>query len=171
MQLKVTYKIASIYLGIKNRKVFLPNEEWRYFFEDSVLINGTGTLKGEFLLDEFTVYIKEGLIVSPDIKRGYTLLVDSSSDVYFTLLLFLDHENSFGYYHTKTSQETEVSYIEKKKELLIKFIRDKIPHILRIHPSKNPNKVLHDSKLLAPIKWNHNLSRQNIIIWSNLEKV
>ena len=103
------------------------------------------------------------------VKRKYTQLGDSTSNGFVTFLIFPDNQNSFIYYNPKTLKETEVSYLKKDAELNLTFKGVKIPHILRIHSTKKPNKVLRGGKLIARETWNYDVSQKKIIIRTSLE--
>lgn len=163
------FLIAPIYLDSKNRKVSLPKGKWRYFFEDNYLLEGSITFEKEFALEEFPVYVKEGAIIPLKVKRGYTNLGDGNSDGFITFLIFPDNQNTFKYYHTSISHETEISYLKKYNELKISFKGTRIPYTLRIHSVKKPNKVLRNGKLVSPMYWNYDVSHEKIIIKSHLE--
>lgn len=163
------FLIAPIFQDSKSREVSLPDGQWRYFFEDTALLEGPKKFEREFPLDEFPVYIKEGAIVPLNVTRHYTDLGDSTSDGFITFLIFPNNKNSLKYYDPKTSQETEISYLKKGTELIITLTGAELPHILRIHSSKKPDKVFFDSKLIAPKYWNYNASQKKLIIRPNHE--
>lgn len=163
------FLVAPIYQDSESREVSLPEGKWRYFFDDIELLQGPNTFEREFTLDEFPVYIKEGAIVPLHIKRNYTQLGDSTSNGFVTFLLFPDNQNSFIYYNPDTAKETEISYIKNSQHLLIAFNGLRIPHILRIHSPKKPNKILSHGELVMPEYWNYDVSQKKIIIRTSLE--
>jgi len=163
------FLIAPIYQDSKSREVSLPDGKWRYFFDDSALLEGPRTFEKEFTLDEFPVFVKEGAIVPLNVSRRYTNLGDSTSEGFITFLIFPEIQNSFKYYYSKTSKETKISYVKKNTELLITIKGVKIPHILRIHSPKKPDKILSESELVEPENWNYDERQNKIIIRSSLK--
>ena len=93
------FLVAPIYKDELVNEVTLPKGKWRYFFDDSELIEGPVTFQKEFPLEEFPVYIREGAIVPMDIKRSYTEIGDESSDGFLTFLIYPAGESSFTVHH------------------------------------------------------------------------
>jgi alpha-D-xyloside xylohydrolase len=162
------FLVAPIYIDSKERNVTLPKGQWRYFFDDNVLIDGGVEIKREFPMDEFPVYIKEGAIVPMNVKRSYTGLGDKESEGFTTVLIYPDVENSFDYYHTDTQGKTIISYQREGAQLKIGLDGTKIPHILRVHADKKPVHIYLDGNELNEIdSWEYDLRSKKIIIRSS----
>ena len=158
------FLVAPIYVDSKNRSVSLPKGEWRYFFDDTKLIEGEQKIEREFSMDEFPVFIKEGAIIPMDIERDYTGIGDEDSKGYTTILIYPKEQNNFVFYHTDMKGETNISY-ELKKILKVNVTGDKIPHILSIHSEIKPSIIVLDGIELQQIKeWNYNSDKQKISI-------
>jgi alpha-glucosidase (family GH31 glycosyl hydrolase) len=162
------FLVAPIYIDAKERNVTLPKGQWRYFFDDNVLIDGGVEIKREFPMDEFPVYIKEGAIVPMNVKRSYTGLGDKESEGFTTVLVYPDVENSFDYYHTDTQGKTIISYQREGNQLKIGLDGTKIVHILRVHADEKPVHVYLDGIELNDIdSWEYDLRSKKIIIRSS----
>ena len=163
------FLVAPIFQDSKTREVSLPEGKWRYFFDNSNILIGPKTFTREFLLQEYPVYIKEGAIIPLNVKRAYTGLGDMSSNGFTTFLIFPDDRNSLTYTDPSTMLKTEISYVRKDRDLNITLKGDEFPHILRIHTSRKPDRVLCDGRDLEPIFWNYDFSKHKISIRSNTE--
>lgn len=129
-------------------KVNLPSGKWRYFFNDSSLIQGPSTFEREFPLDEYPVYIREGAIVPMYIKRDYTGIGDEESESYLTLLIYPDGKSEFTLYHPDKSGSTKI--IAEDSDDLLKITLEGLhkPHILTINMTSFPGKVDLDGRTL-----------------------
>lgn len=143
------FLVAPIYIDSKIREVSLPKGQWRYFFDDTELIQGGQTIEREFAMDEFPVYVKEGAIIPMNIERNYTNIGDIYSKGFITIMIYPKEENSFTFYHTDTKGKTEISYkLGENKDLEVKLEGTQILHILMIHSKFKPNKISLDDKIL-----------------------
>lgn len=160
------FLIAPIYVDSKIREVTLPKGEWRYFFNDTTLINGRKTFEREYPMDEFPVFVKEGAIIPLHIERDYTNIGDENSKGFTTILIYPKGVHSFTYFHTDTKGKTEISYKLKENENLIVSLKGtKIPHILTIHSKKAPYKIILDEKELFKVEnWKFDTVKQKLII-------
>ncbi|MRI01209.1 glycoside hydrolase family 31 protein [Kriegella sp. EG-1] len=158
------FLIAPIYKDTKKRTVSLPIGQWRYFFDDMELIDGSSTYEKEFPLDEFPVFVKEGAIIPLAIKRDYTGIGNRASEGFLTILIYPLDDNLFKYYNPKTYEETEFSYQKNNSELKIKVSGTKVAHILKIHSDKTPQKIIFDGHELDIEFWNYNQNLNKISI-------
>jgi len=149
---------------LKNR-ITLPEGKWRYFFQDKEVIQGPVTFEREFPLEEFPVYIREGAIVPMDIKRDYTGMGNRNSDGYLTLLIYPDRKSDFTVYHPDKSGSTTVSVEGDPEKIKIVIGIVHKPHILRIHLTTKPKKVLLDNEvLIESINYNFDEKSDKLII-------
>lgn len=163
------FLVAPIYMDSKIRKVALPKGQWRYFFGDRELIEGGVELEREFPMDEFPVFVREGAIIPMDIKRSYTGLGDADSNGYTTILIFPKNRNHFTYYHTDQQGETDISYIQEHKKLMIRLEGSPIGSILRIHSDIGPKSVELDGNVLEKDKaWNFDAHKNKLIIHTGM---
>lgn len=160
------FLIAPIYKDTGLREVVLPEGKWRYFFDDTTLLEGPLEFEREFPLHGFPVYIKEGAIVPMDVKRGYTGLGDSGSEGFITVLIYPEGDNTFTYYDLETSRETIISYKTKNRGLNISFKGGELSHILRIHSEKAPQTITLDNRDLPHQMWKYDPEQKKLIIRS-----
>ncbi len=159
------FLVAPIYKDELINEVTLPKGKWRYFFDDSKLIEGPVTFKKEFPLEEYPVYVREGAIIPLDIKRSYTEIGDTLSDGYLTFLFYPDRESSFTVHHPDNSGATTVNMVNSKEKIEISFTGIKKPHILNINFEKMPLKIVLDNKeLSANEDYSFNISKHKLII-------
>jgi len=143
------FLVAPIYKDELVNEVTLPKGKWRYFFDDSGLIEGPVTFKKEFPLEEFPVYIREGAIVPLDIKRSYTGIGDESSEGFLTFLIYPEGETSFTVHHPDKSGSTTVAVNDSEEKINISLSGAQKPHILNINLEKKPLKVELDGMVLS----------------------
>ncbi|MCB9208742.1 MAG: glycoside hydrolase family 31 protein [Ignavibacteriales bacterium] len=165
--------VAPIYEDSKIREVVLPEGKWRYFFNDSDLLEGDQKIIKEFPLDEYTVFIKEGAIIPMNIERNYTNIGDSTFGDYLTILIYPQESNNFTYHNPENYKDsTEISYSKNSDEIKINFKGKSLTHILKIYSLQKPNEILLDNnKLNENIDWNYKSEVNKIIIrTSNYEQ-
>ncbi|MCK5861922.1 MAG: glycoside hydrolase family 31 protein, partial [Candidatus Hydrogenedentes bacterium] len=64
--------IAPIYKDSFTREITLPSGQWRYWYDDTQVVEGGKTFTRNFPLNEFPVYVKEGSIIPMNICSAYT---------------------------------------------------------------------------------------------------
>lgn len=160
--------VAPIYKDELSNKVTLPKGKWRYWFDDSEIIEGPVSFEREFPLDEFPVYIKEGAIIPMDIKRTYTEIGDESSEGYLTIRIFPENKSSFNVFDTKNQEKTEIAVDETSDQIRIKLNGKKQKHILSIHLETKPKQVKLDNELLLnKTKYKFDQTSQKLTIKTN----
>ena len=141
--------IAPIFKDDLKNKVSLPKGKWRYWFDDSELIEGPVTFEREFPLDEYPVYIKEGAIIPMNIERAYTGIGDENSKGYLTYLIYPDAKSSFTIYNPGNVKSTSI-FVEETRELIkITLEGEKKPHILKVNLSSEPQRIELDNVVLS----------------------
>jgi alpha-glucosidase (family GH31 glycosyl hydrolase) len=146
-------------------EVKLPKGKWRYFFNDSEVIEGPVTFKKEFPLEEFPVYIRDGAIVPMDIKRSYTEIGDETSEGFLTFLIYPGGESSFTVHHPDKSGSTTVHAADSKEKINISLSGIKKPHILNINLEKKPLKVELDGIVLSDtVSYSFNQSTKKLVV-------
>jgi alpha-glucosidase (family GH31 glycosyl hydrolase) len=160
--------IAPIYKDELVNRVYLPKGKWRYWFNDSEIIEGPVTFEKEFPLNEYPVYIKEGAIIPMDIKRSYTNIGDENSDGYLTFRIFPDSKSEFQVYDTNNQKETKLILEDSTDQLAIKLTGRKLKHILQIHLTEKPLEIKIDNKLLTDKQEYHfDQTSQKLVIKTN----
>ncbi len=159
------FLVAPIYKDQLSNKITLPSGKWRYFFNDKVVLEGPVTFDREFPLDEFPVYVREGAIIPLDIKRDYTRIGDKNSSGYLTLLIYPHGESEFTVYHPDKSGNTTIKVEDNTGEIRITLGNLHKPHILNIHLSSSPKKVLLDNVILSDtVNYNFDAKLSKLII-------
>ncbi|MCK5822115.1 MAG: hypothetical protein KAH17_09515 [Bacteroidales bacterium] len=133
--------VAPIYKDDLNSEVRLPKGKWRYWFDDSELLDGKQTFNKEFPLDEFPVYIKEGAIIPLNIERGYTGIGNKESKGYLTLLIYPLNESAFTAYDSEDGKSTTIRVEESHEFVKIELEGKMIAHILSVNFQTKPKKV------------------------------
>jgi alpha-glucosidase (family GH31 glycosyl hydrolase) len=141
--------IAPIYRDNLMNKVTLPEGKWRYFFNDTNIIEGPATFVREFPLEEYPVYIREGAIIPMNIKRDYTGIGNQNSNGYLTLLIFPDGTNEFTIHHPDESGSTKIIVEDTPDKIKITINDLHKPHILNINMTSKPGQVKLDGKVLT----------------------
>ena len=141
--------IAPIYKDELKNSVSLPRGKWRYWYDDKELIEGPVSFERDFPLEEYPVYIREGAIIPMNIERSYTGIGDENSQGYLTFRIFPDGNNRFEVHHPDSGTSTSVMVEECEESIKIYFEGVKRPHILHLHLSSVPNRVLLDNKQLS----------------------
>jgi len=141
--------IAPIYRDKLVNEIHLPEGKWRYWFDDTDLIEGPLTFEKEFPLNEYPVYIKEGAIIPMNVERSYTGIGDESSKGYLTFLIYPGTENDFMVYSPDNLKSTSILVNDTREFVNINFQGNKIPHILKVKLSSEPKRVIRDKVLLS----------------------
>jgi alpha-glucosidase (family GH31 glycosyl hydrolase) len=143
------FLVAPIYKDDLVNEVNLPKGKWRYFFDDSDVIEGPVTFKKEFPLEEYPVYIREGAILPMNINRDYTGIGDESYDGYLTFLIYPEGESSFTVHHPDNSGSTTVGVSDSVEKLTININGIHKPHILKVNFDKMPRRIELDGRQLS----------------------
>lgn len=157
--------IAPIYKDELENEVNLPVGKWRYWFDDSVLLEGDQVLTREFSLKEYPVFIRAGAIIPMQIQRSYTGIGDTSSAPYITWLVYPDQSNEFSIFSTDQQEETKLKLSVKNEKLHLDFSGKKMPHILQIHLDQAPISVRLDNEVLTNYTYDEN--RHKLVIKTN----
>lgn len=140
--------IAPIYKDELKNSVSLPKGKWRYWFDDSKIIEGPITFEQDFPLNEYPVFIKEGAIIPMNIKREYTGIGNKENEGYMTLLIYPDKKNEFTVYNTDNDSETMVRVSKKADAIKISLNGEMIAHIIKMQTRNRPKEVSLDNKIL-----------------------
>jgi len=133
--------VAPIYKDELKNEVNLPEGKWRYWFDDTKIIEGSSSFTQKFPLDEYPVYIREGAIIPMDIKRSYTGIGSEDDDGFLTFLVYPEQgSNSFEVFREK-EKSTKLSYQMENEVLSVELDGKKCPHILNILTENQAVKV------------------------------
>lgn len=160
--------IAPIYRDELVNEVRLPKGKWRYWFDDTKVIEGPVTITREFPLDEYPVFIREGAVIPMEIKRAYTGIGDENSEGFMTYRIFPGDKSVFEVYNYTDQEETNISVEKSSEELSISFTGKKIKHILSINLEQKPKKITLDNRNLSPQNdYSYDKSSQKLHIKTN----
>ncbi len=140
--------VAPIYKDELVNKVKLPEGKWRYWFDDSKIIEGPAEFEKEFPLDEYPVFIREGAIIPMDIKRSYTGIGDSTDTGLMTVLVYPGFGSAEFEVYREKEESTAISYQRSDNLLVLEISGKKTPHVLRVLLDRNPNGIALDGKPL-----------------------
>jgi alpha-glucosidase (family GH31 glycosyl hydrolase) len=140
--------IAPIYQDSLSHEVHLPAGKWRYWFDDSKIINGPTVLRREFPLDEYPVFIRQGAILPLDIKRSYTGIGSSEDEGLLTFLLYPDLEQQSFAVHREKGQSTSLAYAWHDQGLTVQLQGENCPHILKVALDHKPERIELDGRTL-----------------------
>ncbi len=140
--------IAPIYKDELENEIRLPEGKWRYWFDDTKIIEGPITFQQEFPLDEYPVFIKEGAIIPMDIKRTYTGIGASEDAGYLTFLVYPDLSRKSFEVNREKKNSTILEYEKENRILTISLSGKKCQHILKISMDHKPGKIELDGKEL-----------------------
>ncbi|MDZ7608144.1 MAG: glycoside hydrolase family 31 protein [Cyclobacteriaceae bacterium] len=157
--------VAPVYKDDLNTEIQLPEGRWRYWFDDTKIIEGPVKFVQEFPLDEYPVFVKEGAIIPMDIKRHYTGFGDAADEGYLTFLIYPDLiENSFEVFR-ESGESTSLKYLKTDAGLSIEISGRTCPHHLKIALDKKPSSVyLDDRELLDGMDFNYNSELKKLSI-------
>ena len=157
--------VAPIYQDRLINEFKLPKGKWRYWFDDTELIEGPTTFKQKFPLEEYPVFIKEGAIVPMHIKRAYTGIGKPEDEGYLTFLIYPDLEESNFEVFREKDKSTVLTYKNLGKNLTVEISGKQIPHILNIKSQNKPSNITLDGKLLLEeVDYNYNTETKKLQI-------
>ena len=133
--------VAPIYKDDLTNEIHLPKGQWRYWFDDSEVIEGPVTFENEFPLDEYPIYIKEGAIIPMDIKRSYTKIGSEEDEGFLTFLIYPNNITESFTVHKEYEPSTTLTYFAEEEYLSIYLLENKWPHVVRIHLEDKPFSV------------------------------
>ena len=142
----------------------LPAGRWRYWFDDSKVIEGPAVLSREYPLGEFPVYIREGAIIPMNITRDYTGIGEFDWNSCLTFNIYPGKDSSIKVPLTDKSGTLNVS-VHAGNPTTVKLDGTPTPHILRIYSDNKPVSVDRDGELRTKgIDWQYNAESHRLII-------
>ena len=141
--------IAPIYKDELINEIHLPAGKWRYWFDDTKIIEGPAVFKQEFPLEEYPVFIREGAIIPMDIKRAYTGIGHDDDEGFLTFLIYPDLEKESFEVFREYEASTLLTYTRGDGQLIIQLVGNPCPHILNIAMEKRPKSITLDGMTLA----------------------
>jgi alpha-glucosidase (family GH31 glycosyl hydrolase) len=159
--------VAPIYLDQAEREVSLPPGSWRYLFHDHDLEQGPGQVRRTFPLDEYPVFVREGAVVPLKVSRSYTGFGDTNSTNFTTWLVYPHGSSRFTLWHPESHPNPEQTTVtvDARTSLRIDFSGRHDPHILRIHSTTRPSRVVLDNAELSEGRsWWYETERERLVI-------
>ncbi|MFO0945298.1 MAG: glycoside hydrolase family 31 protein [Planctomycetota bacterium] len=157
------FLVAPIHEDSLKRTVRLPEGTWRYFFDDTEIIEGPTTITREFPLDEFPVYVREGSVVPLAVSRPYTGLGDRDSEGMVTWNIYPKPGAEFTQHHPEGGDTTV--RVDKESPWVIAVRGVEKPYVLRVFLKRAPQKVLLDG---VPVErgsgWRYDGERRRLFI-------
>jgi alpha-D-xyloside xylohydrolase len=156
--------VAPIYENSPRREVTLPEGRWRWWFDDTEVIEGPKTFTKEFRNDQYPVYVRDGAIIPMHVARPYTGIGDKDWDAYLTLNIYPHGKSAFKVRHTDNSGALDVT-VEDGRPLKISLDGVLKPHILRVFCDQKPAQVERDGQPLAEgTDWTFQPDKHRLIV-------
>lgn len=149
------------------REVVLPPGRWRYFHDDTKVIEGPATFTREFPLDEFPVYIRDGAIIPMLISRDYTGIGRRDWEGALTLNLYPRGESSFRVHPTDHGMPFDVATAQTDKQINITLSEEAMPRemIFRVFVDRPPVRIEADGKTLPEATaWTYDPTARRAIV-------
>ncbi len=141
--------VSPIHSANPGHTVHLPEGNWRWFFDDSTVIEGPVTFTQDFAMHEYPVYIRDGAIIPMRVSRDYTRIGKRDWENFLTLNIYPAGESTFVVHHPdRTRKRTEVTVAQGEGALRVTLGQDKTPHILRVFANREPFSIQLDGKTL-----------------------
>ncbi len=159
--------VAPIFEDSNTRQVSLPEGQWRYWFDDTRLLEGGTTFARDYPLDEFPVYIRDGAILPMRIARAYTGIGDRDWEGLLTLNLYPDGgEHTFQVRHPEgNGRGTATVVMQGKAPLTVRIEGAARPHLLRVLAPAKPKSVTRDGAPLAEgAAWRYTPETQRLVV-------
>ncbi len=159
--------VAPIYEDAPARAVTLPPGRWRYWYDDTEVIQGNTTFKRDFPINEYPVYVKDGAIIPMNIARDYTGIGDERWAPYLTLNIYPRQESAFTVHHTDNSGKLDVN-VQEGAPLRIALDDMVVPHLLRVLIQRPPSHIDCNGASLPGEAWEYRANEQRLIIKNDL---
>ena len=162
------FYIAPIHQDSNTREVHLPEGRWRPLFKDNEVLQGPATLKRDFAMDDFPVFVRDGAVIPMNIERAYTGIGANDWAGHITFNLYpTETTNTFELHHTDNSGVTTVAcgLYDNGNELRVYLDGVKKPHILRALLEKKPASVTLDGAPLAEnTQWTYDANAKRLVV-------
>lgn len=156
--------VAPIYQDELKNEITLPEGRWRYWFNDTAVIDGPSVFEQKFPLDEYPVFIREGSIIPMNIEREYTGIGTSEDEGFLTFMIYPDLDSSSFEVFRERDESTTLSYERKGNHLYITLTGKRVPHILNIQLSNKPHAVALDEIELSGNSYEYLSQQQKLRI-------
>lgn len=161
--------VASVYEDSLTRSVTLPPGKWRYWYDDTALVEGGTTFSREYPLHEFPAYIRDGAIIPMYVERDYTHIGAPDWKGFLVLNLYPAADGAEQQFRTYLPDGAITDAVDVAmrgtSQLSVQVSGVKKPHILRILAPARPTGVVRDGAPLAEgSDWTYDAARQRLIV-------
>lgn len=162
--------VAPIYEESAERTVLLPPGKWRYWFDDTKLIDGGTTLQRSYPMAQYPVFIKEGAIIPMNISRGYTGIGEEDWAGMLTLNIYPAASSAFTVHHPDKSGALQVKVQKDAGAVTVDLEGKAKAHILRILLDQKPQILRFQGKELPEDTWTWDAEKQRLVIRNEEEQ-
>jgi alpha-glucosidase (family GH31 glycosyl hydrolase) len=159
------FLIAPIFQDSLTRTVTLPPGQWRYWFDDTKIIEGGTIFSRDFPMNQFPIYVRNGAIIPMHIARSYTGIGEPDWASYLTLNIYPCKSSQFTVYHTDKSGELIVK-VEEGNPMRITMEGTPKPHLLRILLNTCPTRITRNDTELNTEQWIWKPEEKRVIVRS-----
>ena len=146
--------VAPIHQPGGEHTVHLPAGQWRYWFDDDVVIEGPTEFTRTFPRDEYPVYIREGAILPMNISREYTGIGGRDSSGLLTFNIYPGEGGQLRYHAPEDQSELTITTVISDG-LTVTLTGQNRPYLLRIQRDTAPTEVSFDSAPVDPTLWQY----------------
>ena len=156
--------VAPMYTPSEEREVVLPAGRWRYWFDDSKVVEGPAKISRNYPIGEFPVYIRDGAVIPMHISREYTGIGERDWDSALTLNIYPCGDSSFEVPNTDKSGTLTVS-VHAGNPTTVKLGGMARPHVLRIFSETKPLSVDRDgTALVEGTDWQYLSEKHRLVV-------
>jgi alpha-glucosidase (family GH31 glycosyl hydrolase) len=155
--------IAPIYRPGGEQTVHLPAGQWRYWYDDSTVIQGATKITRTFPRDEYPVYIREGAIIPMNISRSYTGIGGPDWADTLTFNLYPGIDGTFTCYDPKDQSELKITTMNSEG-LAITLDGKSRPYLLRVYREQEPAAVTFNGTPLESTQWQYSVEEHRLIL-------
>lgn len=157
--------VAPIYTPGNSRTVHLPEGQWRYWFDDTSVVEGPLEFTRDFPRDEYPVYVREGAIIPMNIERAYTGIGDRDWARYVTFNIYAGADGQHVHYDPAGGPATTITTTADPLEIVV--AGSSAPYLLRLYHESAPIEVTLDGLMIEPTVWHHDADNHRLIIRNN----
>lgn len=155
--------VAPIHQPGGERTVHLPAGQWRYWFDDSVVIEGPAEFTRTFPRDEYPVYVREGAILPMNISREYTGIGGRDWSDLLTFNIYPGEGGELTY-HAPEDQSELKSTTATADGLTVTLAGQGRPYLLRIQRDTAPTEVTFGGAPVDPALWQYQPEQRRLIL-------
>ena len=155
--------IAPIYRPGGEQTVHLPAGTWRYWFDDSVAIEGPAEFSRSYPKDEYPVYIREGAIIPMNISRDYTGIGANTWTGQLTLNVYPAASSTFTCFAPEDQAALTVD-VTREDSLRISLEGAGRPYILRVYLENSPSEITFNDSPVDASAWTFSADEHRLLL-------